>query len=96
MLIDNAYFTCIPPEVEEQPLVESEPLHDFIYFLLSNVSRVRMELTVRCLRKLDWSDPVVAEFAIHCLSNPLLPRYSDVPHLASVVAELCSCHEWIG
>ncbi|OZC11153.1 hypothetical protein X798_01979 [Onchocerca flexuosa] len=96
MLIDNAFYTCIPPTVEEKPKCESDPFQDFIRYLISNLSRYRMEITVRCLRKLDWSDPVCANYAVECLSNPSLPRYNNVPYLASLIAALSSCHDWIG
>ncbi|EFO26274.2 hypothetical protein LOAG_02196 [Loa loa] len=96
MLIDNAFYTCIPPPVQEKPKPASDPFQDFIRYLISNLSRYRMEITVRCLRKLDWSDPVCANYAVECLSNPSLPRYNNVPYLASLVASLSSCHDWIG
>ncbi|CAG9534469.1 unnamed protein product [Cercopithifilaria johnstoni] len=96
MLIDNAFYTCIPPPVEEKPKSEIDPFQDFIRYLISNLSRYRMEITIRCLRKLDWSDPVYANYAVECLSNPSLPRYNNVPYLASLIAALSSCHDWIG
>ncbi|KAK6110548.1 MIF4G domain family protein [Brugia pahangi] len=96
MLIDNAFYTCIPPPVEEKPKSASDPFQDFIRYLISNLSRYRMEITIRCLRKLDWSDPVYANYAVQCLSNPSLPRYNNVPYLASLIAALSSCHDWIG
>ncbi|MCP9265961.1 Regulator of nonsense transcripts 2 [Dirofilaria immitis] len=96
MLIDNAFYTCIPPTVEEKPSCASDPFQDFIRYLISNLSRYRMEITIRCLRKLDWSDPVCANYAVECLSNPSLPRYNNVPYLASLIAALSSYHDWIG
>ncbi|VDN02864.1 unnamed protein product [Thelazia callipaeda] len=96
MIIDNAFFTCIPPPLEEKPKAESDPVHDFICYLLSSLSRCRMEITLRCFRKLDWADPELANFAVGCLSNPSLPRYSSIPHLASLIAALSSYHDWIG
>ncbi|KAL3982246.1 MIF4G domain family protein [Acanthocheilonema viteae] len=96
MLIDNAFYTCIPPAVEEKPKSASDPFQDFIRYLISNLSRYRLEITIRCLRKLDWSNPVCANYAVECLSNPSLPRYNNVPYLASLIAALSSCHDWIG
>lgn len=60
MLIDNAYYTCIPPENVQSMASRRPPLHDFIRHLIVSLTRFRAELTVRCLRKIDWSDPEIA------------------------------------
>ncbi|MFH4979310.1 hypothetical protein AB6A40_006019 [Gnathostoma spinigerum] len=96
MLIDNAYFTCIPPEQEAKPAFSRPPLHDFIRSLVINLSRCRAELTVRCFRRIDWTDEETAEYAIRCLSNPSLIKFVNLPYLASVVAALSSFHDYIG
>uniref|UniRef100_A0A914ZPX4 MIF4G domain-containing protein n=2 Tax=Parascaris univalens TaxID=6257 RepID=A0A914ZPX4_PARUN len=96
MLIDNAYYTCIPPENVQSVAPRRPPLHDFIRHLIVSLTRFRAELTVRCLRKIDWSDPEIAEYALCCLSSPSLPKFGNIPYLASVIAILSSYHDWIG
>ncbi|VDM36735.1 unnamed protein product [Toxocara canis] len=96
MLIDNAYYTCIPPENAQSTISARPPLHDFIRHLVVSLTRFRVEVTVRCLRKIDWSDPEIAEYAVHCLSNPSLPKFGNIAYLASVIAILTSYHDWIG
>lgn len=96
MLIDNAYYTCIPPEKKEVPVFRRPPVHDFIHFLIVNLSRSRVDTTVRCLRKIDWEDKDISEYAIYCLSSPWLLKYSSLPYLASTIAVLDSTHDFIG
>uniref|UniRef100_A0A0N5AUM2 MIF4G domain-containing protein n=1 Tax=Syphacia muris TaxID=451379 RepID=A0A0N5AUM2_9BILA len=108
MLIDNAYYTCVPPEKKEQPVFRRPPIHDFIRFLIVNISRSRVDTTVRCLRKIDWEDENISdkfinlnklstkEYAINCLSSPWLLKYNNLQYLASTIAVLDSTHDFIG
>ncbi|VDK77691.1 unnamed protein product, partial [Anisakis simplex] len=60
MLIDNAYYTCIPPENAQSAPSTNPPVHDFIRHMIVALTRFRVDITVRCLRKIDWSDPETA------------------------------------
>lgn len=56
MLIDNAYFACIPPPQEEKIVFTRPTMLDFIRTQIISINANRMEHTVRLLRKIDWTD----------------------------------------
>lgn len=96
MLIDNAYFTCVPPEQDESPRFKRPVMHEFIRNLVITLTRFRVELVSRCLRKLDWSDPLITDYGLRILSSPWIVKYGNIPYLASVVSTLSTYHDWIG
>jgi regulator of nonsense transcripts 2 len=60
MLIDNAYFACVPAEPSTVALPEQPPGEEFIRQLIVSLNRASLEKVVRLLRKVDWSDPTLA------------------------------------
>lgn len=96
MLIDNAYFTCIPPEQVDAPKIMRPPMEDFIRNTITTLTRFRVEQAIRYMRKLDWSSPEISDYAIRALSSPWLVKFGNLAYLASLTAALSSYHDWIG
>uniref|UniRef100_A0A914UNX1 MIF4G domain-containing protein n=1 Tax=Plectus sambesii TaxID=2011161 RepID=A0A914UNX1_9BILA len=97
MMIDNSFFSCNPPVGGGVQKIELPPLHDYINKLLyKDLVKASCERVLRQMRKVDWADEELSEYALKCLSAPWNVKYSSVQYLASVVAGLMWYHDWLG
>lgn len=65
LLLDNAYFSCNPPEKSARIEKIRTPLELFIRKLvLSDLNKENCERVLKMLRKLPWHDGKVAIFAV--------------------------------
>lgn len=104
MLIDNAYFTCLPPEDSKEERLrlkldeEDTPMKRFIRHIILDINESTVDVFLKCLRRLEWYDPEVADYAIRYLSSTWLLPIENLQHVASAIAGLCNLvHlQWIG
>uniref|UniRef100_A0A8R1HIY9 MIF4G domain-containing protein n=1 Tax=Caenorhabditis japonica TaxID=281687 RepID=A0A8R1HIY9_CAEJA len=104
MLIDNAYFTCLPPEDSKEERLrlkldeEDTPMKRFIRHIVLDINEKTVDVFLKCLRRLDWSDPEISDYAIRYLSSTWLLPIENLQHVASAIAGLCNLQhlEWIG
>uniref|UniRef100_A0A1I7XIZ6 Uncharacterized protein n=1 Tax=Heterorhabditis bacteriophora TaxID=37862 RepID=A0A1I7XIZ6_HETBA len=98
MLIDNAFFACVPPEDGKSARRASvdPPMKVFIRHLVLDVNEKNIDLHLRCLRRLDWTNETIADWCLRYLASPWLISYSNLRNLASAVAGLqaLSYHDW--
>lgn len=66
MLIDNAYFTCLPPEDSREERLrlkideEDTPMKKFIRHIILDINEKTVDVFLKCLRRLEWSDPEIS------------------------------------
>lgn len=93
MMIENTYYIANPPESPAITVITRPPLHEYIRKLLFNdLSKNTTEKVLKQIRKLDWSDPEVASYAIGCISAVWNIKYYNVRFAASLLAGLASHH----
>ena len=93
MMIENAYYIVNPPQSPAMAVVTRPPLHEYIRKLLHHdLSKNTTEKVLKQIRKLDWSDPEVASYAIGCISAVWNIKYYNVRFAASLLAGLASHH----
>ncbi|CAD6191240.1 unnamed protein product [Caenorhabditis auriculariae] len=101
MLIDNAYFCCVPPEdgATKSRLQPEEPLMKrFIRHLVVDITEPTVDSHLRGFRRIDWADKEISDFVLRCISSPWLVPMENLPHLASAVAGFAtlSSFGWVG
>jgi regulator of nonsense transcripts 2 len=80
-LIDNAYYTCVPPNQTAKKYLGS-PLEEYIRDLLSRQARGTVNDVARQLRKMNWDEHQNVAFLVHTMLDVSQGRYSRVPWLA--------------
>ena len=97
MMIENAYYIVNPPQSPAMAVEARPPLHEYIRKLLHHdLNKSTTEKVLRQIRKLDWSDPEVASYAIGCITAVWNIKYYNVRFAASLLAGLASHHDWVG
>uniref|UniRef100_A0A0N4WHD7 MIF4G domain-containing protein n=1 Tax=Haemonchus placei TaxID=6290 RepID=A0A0N4WHD7_HAEPC len=93
MLIDNAFFACIPPadSAAARRAQAEPPLMIFIRHLIVDINEHNVNTNIKCIRRLAWDDETIY------LTSPWLLPYSNLLHLASAVAGLqgLTYYDWI-
>ena len=93
MMIENAFYNVNPPEVALTAVPRRPPLEEYVHKLLyCDLNKSTTEKVLRQIRKLDWSDQEVSEFAVTCLSAVWNIKYYNVRYAASLLAGLVSYH----
>ena len=96
-LIDNAWYTCEPPETETVMAKPRPPLHEYIRKLIfRDLSRSTVEKILRQMRKLPWNNPDLNSYVIKCLSQSWNVKFNNIHCLASLVAGLVSYRDDVG
>ncbi|KAF8373117.1 smg-3 [Pristionchus pacificus] len=97
-LLDNAYFSVLPPEEQSASSRPSvPPILRFIRRLVTSITEETIVAHLKCIRKLDWTDSLISEYTIALLSSPWIVSIECLPHLASLVGGLNELpkHDWI-
>ncbi|PIO62841.1 MIF4G domain protein [Teladorsagia circumcincta] len=99
MLIDNAFFACIPPadSAAARRAQAEPPLMIFIRHLIVDINEHNVNTNIKCIRRLAWDDETVAGWCLKYLTSPWLLPYANLLHLASAVAGLqgLTYYDWI-
>nr|XP_039249832.1 regulator of nonsense transcripts 2-like isoform X1 [Styela clava] len=96
-MIDNAYYYCNPPEVEKVVQKPRPPLHQYIRKLIyKDLSKSTVEKVLRQMRKLQWTEEPVKNYAIRVLTQVWNVKFNNVHCLASLVAGLISYQDDVG
>lgn len=99
MLIDNAFFACIPPadSAAARRAQAEPPLMIFIRHLIVDINEHNVNTNIKCIRRLAWDDDTVAGWCLKYLTSPWLLPYANLLHLASAVAGLqgLAYYDWI-
>ena len=93
MMIENAYYNVNPPELPVEAKQRRPAWQEYICKLLySDLSKNSTEKVLRQVRKLDWQDKVVSNFAIESIASVWNVKYYNVRCAASLLAGLVSYH----
>ncbi|KAK6751164.1 hypothetical protein RB195_002875 [Necator americanus] len=99
MLIDNAFFACIPPadSAAARRAQAEPPLMIFIRHLVVDIDEHNVNANIKCIRRLAWDDVTVSGWCLKYLTSPWLLPYANLLHLASAVAGLqgLTHYDWI-
>jgi regulator of nonsense transcripts 2 len=90
-MIENAYYQVIPGESSAKAAVKIRPpLHQYIRHLLfvELGNKGATNRILKQLRKLNWKDPDITQYAIKCLTSAWKVKFPNIRTLAGIVAEL--------
>uniref|UniRef100_A0A1I7ZPT8 MIF4G domain-containing protein n=1 Tax=Steinernema glaseri TaxID=37863 RepID=A0A1I7ZPT8_9BILA len=91
ILLDNAYYSVIPPEDPSELIDNRLPVEK--EFILQRLNQKANR--VATLRKIDWADDDIGAFALEVISDPTNVPFGNINQLAQCVAALSEHHEWL-
>ncbi|TMS37884.1 hypothetical protein L596_004724 [Steinernema carpocapsae] len=91
ILLDNAYYSVIPPE-ETSEFVDNRLPVEKEYILKRLNEKVNR---VSALRKIDWSDDDIGVFALEAISDPTSVPFGNINQLARCVSSLSEKYDWL-
>ncbi len=75
-MIENAFYYSNPPEVSKEAKKVRPPMHEYIRKLLfKDLSKITTEKVLRQMRKLNWDEDDIAQYALKCLTAVWNVRY---------------------
>lgn len=93
LLLDNAYFKCVPPEY---PVVVHRTLsikEQFVVHLFEEkLTEMKMDRISQLVRALDWQDASMEDLLFDMFTSPWRVRYEGVRVLADLLRVLHSWH----
>ena len=96
-LIDNAWYSCDPPQVEATVFKPRPPLHEYIRKLIfRDLSKSTVEKVLRQMRKLPWNEPDINAYIVKCLSQSWNLKFNNIHCLASLIAGLVGYRDDVG
>ena len=93
-MLDNAVYTCKPPE-KSAIVQETRPLLQryIIWLLHHHLGKNTVEKVIKQLRKLRWDDPDVREWVHQALIDCASVKYHIIHLVACVISGLARYHE---
>uniref|UniRef100_A0AC34GNB7 MIF4G domain-containing protein n=1 Tax=Panagrolaimus sp. ES5 TaxID=591445 RepID=A0AC34GNB7_9BILA len=89
ILLENAYFSVIPPEESQTSVQTRNPLHSYISLLIRSMSSSRKGRDpVKILAGIDWTDSRLVNFLCTELSDVCTVRYDNLADIADNVRSL--------
>ncbi|VDP04959.1 unnamed protein product, partial [Soboliphyme baturini] len=77
--------------------IERTSMQEYIRKLVFvDLSKITVERVLVQIRKLDWDDPAVVRYAVHCLSQPWNVKYNCIQWLASLLAGIMYYYDKVG
>jgi len=97
-MIENAYYQVVPVESKAAYIKIRPPLHIYLRHLLfvELGNKGATNKVLKQMRKLNWKDADVANYAIKCLTSAWKVKYPNIRTLAGVVAEMTLYQEFVG
>ncbi len=87
-LIDNAYYTCVPPN-QTAKMYQGSPLEEYIRDLVfQQLTRASMKHVAHQLQKMDWVQHQNVAFLVHTILAVSQGRYSQIPLLAELTVRI--------
>ncbi|CAH0546674.1 unnamed protein product [Brassicogethes aeneus] len=95
--IENAYYHVNPPEIVTIAKKERPVMHQFIRKILYiDLQKNNTDKIMRLMRKLDWTNEEIFEYAIKCLTGAYNLKYFNIRCLANLLAGLVAYQEEVG
>jgi regulator of nonsense transcripts 2 len=88
-LVDDAYFSCRPPEKSVERYRQRSPLLLYIEKLLfSDLDKKTVEKTFIQFQKMPWTDLEMKKFLVQCFCKPWKIKYNFIRHMADILSRL--------
>ncbi|XP_026470757.1 regulator of nonsense transcripts 2-like [Ctenocephalides felis] len=92
--IESVYYLVRPPDSTNVIQKVRLPIHQYIRNLIyQDLCKMNIDKILKLLRKIDWNDKNIANYAIKCLTNAYNVRYHLIRCLADLLAGLSSHQE---
>ncbi|XP_017869521.1 PREDICTED: regulator of nonsense transcripts 2 [Drosophila arizonae] len=89
--IESVYYLVKPPESAKRELAPRPVMHEYIrHLIFEELCKQNVERCIKMLRRINWDDPDVYNYAIKCLSKAYLLRFPLIRCLADLVSGLSS------
>lgn len=90
MLIDNAFYACIPSEGGQARKAQEEPaMNQFIKKMVQNVTEESVDQRIKMLRRLNWlNEEVSSSFSMFSLSKKKKFRFMSPISLLALARSL--------
>uniref|UniRef100_A0A914Z850 MIF4G domain-containing protein n=1 Tax=Panagrolaimus superbus TaxID=310955 RepID=A0A914Z850_9BILA len=89
ILLENAYFSVIPPEESQTSVQIRNPLHSYISLLIRSMTSSRKGRNpVKILAGIDWTDSRLVNFLCTELSDVCTVRFDNLADIADNVRSL--------
>lgn len=89
--VENAYYLVKPPESGKVIKIQRPPMHMYIRHLIFELlNKSNVDKVIKLMRRLNWDDPDIRDYAVKCLSKAYLVRYHLIRALADLVSGLSS------
>ncbi|KAI6646478.1 hypothetical protein LOD99_12599 [Oopsacas minuta] len=96
-MIENAFYYTVPSEQSKR--VEKDICPLFLYIekiLYKDMNKLNKDKVLKQMRKLNWKDENVFEFAVRALSRSWKVKYNNVLWLADLIGGLVAYQEEVG
>lgn len=91
IMIENAFYYCNPPENKQIEKKVKIPQHEYIRHLLTKeLNKLTVEKVLRQMRKINWKDDDMYDFAVRYLTDASNVKYNAVHCLANLASGIAS------
>lgn len=93
LLLDNAYYHCVPPERPIMERKEQSPMQQFLAYLFTQqLNKSRFDQVLHLVRRLNWNAADVRAELFAWFTQPWMLRYPYIYLLAAMLYELQTWH----
>lgn len=95
-MIENAYYFANPPETQAIAREELPPMQEYIRKLIcKDLTKANIDKILRLIRKLDWDNPEVVEYAVECFVSCWNVKFYNIRCVANLLAALNQYQDWV-
>ena len=92
--VENCYYLVKPPEGQKIQQKERPVIHQYIrHLIFEELNKSNVDKMIKLLRRLNWEDKDVRNYAIKCMTKAYNIRYHLIRSLADLVSGLSSYQE---
>ncbi|KAH3763773.1 regulator of nonsense transcripts UPF2 [Pelomyxa schiedti] len=94
-MIENAFYTSVPPERSLHTSKNRTPMQNYIRFLIFDCLSVKtVKHVLKQMRKLHWDEQ--EDYMVKCLLNVHKGKFVSIPLLASLISGIAVHHDTLG
>lgn len=92
--VESVYYLVKPPDSVKMEKKLRPPIHEYIrHLIFEELCKQNVDKCIKMMRRIQWDDPDVSNYAIKCLSKAYLLRFPLIRFLADLVSGLSSYQE---
>ena len=93
MMIENAYYSVNPPDLQQESKPKRPPLEQYVVKLLyTDLGKNNTEKVLKLIRKLNWEKPEEVAFVVRLLGDVWNYKYYNIRYAANLLAGLVAYH----